>query len=96
MNRELHIIVAIHVTDRIQHAGQLQQVLSEYGCYIKTRIGLHEANENYCSTNGVIILELLGIEEKANSLVADVQKIVGLEVQKIVFDHASDNMPSPK
>ena len=92
MNRELHIIVAIHVTNRIEHAGELQKVLSEYGCYIKTRLGLHEANESYCSTNGVIILELLSNAEMANNLVADVEKIVGLEVQKIVFDHASENM----
>ena len=94
--KELHIIVAIHVTNRIENAGELQKVLSEYGCYIKTRIGLHEANENYCSTNGVIILELLGNLEKANELLTDVAKIDGLEAQKIVFDHESENMTSPK
>ncbi|MBN2528441.1 MAG: hypothetical protein JXR76_18780 [Deltaproteobacteria bacterium] len=95
MNRELHIIVAIHITDRIRHAGELQQILSQYGCYIKTRLGLHEASDSYCSTNGIIILEMLGNESKADSMVAEIENIVGVEVQKIVFDHESDNMSSP-
>ena len=96
MSRELHIIVAIHITDRIQHAGALQKVFSDYGCYIKTRLGLHEASEDYCSANGIIILEMLGNEPKADSMVKEIEKIKGVEVQKIVFDHESENLTSFK
>lgn len=41
-----HTIIGIHVTDRVQHAGEVQQTLTKHGCQIKTRIGLHEISED--------------------------------------------------
>ena len=38
-----HIILGIHVTDRLKNAVDVQKVFTEYGCNIKTRIGLHDA-----------------------------------------------------
>jgi aspartate ammonia-lyase len=43
-----YIILGIHVTGREEHAAEAQKVLTEYGCNIKTRLGLHEVNENLC------------------------------------------------
>ena len=83
-----HIIVAIHVTERMKNAGVLQQSLSEYGCYIKTRLGLHEASEDYCSANGIIILELIDNAEKAKELTAKLDAVEGLTTRTIVFDHS--------
>ncbi len=94
MNNDLHIIMAVHVTDRVEKAGEVQKALSEYGCYIKTRIGLHDASENYCSTNGIILLEMLNDEKKATELEQSLSTVHGVEVRKIVFDHKSNNMIS--
>jgi len=33
-----HIILGVHITDRIKHVSSVQQALTEYGCYIKTRL----------------------------------------------------------
>ena len=41
-----HIILGIHISDRLKNAVDVQKVFTEYGCNIKTRIGLHDANEN--------------------------------------------------
>lgn len=90
--QEKHIIILIHITDRVKNAKMLQEVFTEYGCYIKTRLGLHEASETFCSTNGLIILELLGNEQKAEELENKVNNIEGLEAKKVVFDHKSKNM----
>lgn len=90
--KEKHIIVAVHITDRIKHVGPLQETFTKYGCLIKTRIGLHEASENFCSPNGIIILELLGNEEKAKEMEADLNKIEGIEIKSIIFDHQAENM----
>ena len=92
MQKERHIILAIHVTDRIHSVKNLQNLFTEYGCFIKTRIGLHETSENYCSTNGLIILELLGDLDKANEFEAKLTAIEGIEAQKTVFEHDADNM----
>ena len=37
-----------------------QKILTECGCYIKTRLGLHEVNENLCAPGGLILLEVYG------------------------------------
>jgi len=51
------IILGIHVTNRTEEVPRLQSVLSEYGCYIRTRLGLHEVTEGACSPGGILILE---------------------------------------
>ena len=85
---ETHIILGIHVTDRVSKAGSVQQVLTEYGCNIKTRIGLHEAAKDACSSSGVIILEVFGDEAKADEMSGKLSAIDGVEVKKMVFEHA--------
>lgn len=82
-----HIIAAIHVTDRVQQAGKVQEVLTCYGTYIKTRLGLHEATGNTVSPNGLILLELVGSSTDAENLLADLNRIEGVEAQSIVFGH---------
>lgn len=56
-------ILGIKIEDRMKEAGEVQKLLSRYGCSIKTRLGLHEVAGDYCSTSGLIILELAGPAE---------------------------------
>ncbi len=82
-----HIIIAVHVTGRIEKVPKVQEVFSEYGCYIRTRLGLHDATPEFCSPNGLILIELLDNEEKRASFVQALSKIDGIEVQEMIFDH---------
>ena len=41
-----HRIVGIHVTDRAQAAGRVQEILSKYGKNIRTRLGLHDVHDD--------------------------------------------------
>ena len=82
-----HIIVAIHVTDRVKQAGMVQAILTKYGGNIKTRIGLHEPTSHGVSPNGVIILEVVGSQKLAFGLIAELDKITGVEANSIVFEH---------
>jgi len=61
---------------------KLQEVLTKNGCIIRTRLGLHEADEKKCSECGVIILETLGTAAETASLVAGIKKIKGVNVTK--------------
>jgi len=78
-------IIGIMVTNRVTNATQLQKVFTDLGCYIKTRLGLHEVNENICSPNGLIILELFGGDEAYAEVEKRLKEIEGLQVQKMVF-----------
>jgi hypothetical protein len=82
-----HIILGIHINDRVREVQFVQQAFTEYGCYIKTRIGLHHVDENFCSPRGLILLEMYGDESKSGELVERLSKIEGVEVQKMVFSH---------
>ena len=82
-----HIILGVHITDRVTHAGQVQQTLTEYGVNIKTRLGLHEIAGNQASPNGLILLEMAGNESRCLEVATRLAAIKGVEVQKMVFDH---------
>ncbi len=38
-------IIGISVNNRAAESQQLQEILTKYGCYIKTRIGLHDMGQ---------------------------------------------------
>jgi len=82
-----HIILGIHVTDRLQEARDVQAVFTEFGCNIKTRIGLHDVDESYCSPSGVVLIEFFGDEAQADAMAAKLNAVEGVHVQKMVFDH---------
>ena len=82
-----HMIVAIHVTDRVKQAGMVQAVLTRYGGQIKTRIGLHEPTPRGTSPNGIILLELVGPQDLARTVIAALSKVGGVEAKSIVFEH---------
>jgi hypothetical protein len=82
-----HLILGVHVTDRIKKASEIQRLFSEYGCQIKTRIGLHEVDNNACSPNGLILLELFGDEAVCRTLETKLAAIEGVDVQSMLFTH---------
>lgn len=82
-----HFILGVHLTNRVKHASQLQGVLTEFGCNIKTRIGLHDVSDGDCSPNGLLLLEIVGEETLCDAMAERLAAIEGVEVQQMVFDH---------
>jgi hypothetical protein len=82
-----HIILGIHVSDRLKNAVDVQKVFTEYGCNIKTRIGLHDVDERSCSPSGVVLIEFFGSEDEATAMVARLDAVEGVGVQQMVFRH---------
>jgi len=82
-----HIVLGVHITDRLKNAPAVQALLTEYGCHIKTRLGLHETDGDPCSPNGLLLLELVGAEKRCDELMTRLAAIEGIEVQRMVFEH---------
>ena len=82
MKKTTRTILGVHVAQRTKHTAKVQQILSDYGCSIRTRVGLHEAAENVCSPNGLILLEVVN---QASALAAALAKVPGVTVKKMVF-----------
>lgn len=53
-------IMVILQKNRSNTASKVQDVLTKYGCYIRVRLGLHEAGIDTCSDTGMILLQLCG------------------------------------
>jgi hypothetical protein len=80
------IIMGIQLEQRIEAVKEVQALLSEYGCYIRTRLGVHEASEDSCSEKGLILLEFVtGKQEMAVELEQKLRKISRVKVNKMEF-----------
>jgi hypothetical protein len=79
-------VLGILVTNRVENVKEVQNTLTQYGCNIKTRLGLHEVNEKLCSTTGLLILELTGDEKLCLDLEKQLRSVKGIQVQKMLFD----------
>ncbi len=82
-----HVILGVHITDRVKSAADVQKVFTRFGCNIKTRIGLHHVDDKVCSPNGLILLEVFGGEGVAGEMAAALRQVEGVQVQTMVFDH---------
>jgi hypothetical protein len=83
-NKEIWIL-GIRISDRVKNVGLVQPILTKFGCTIRTRLGLHDVTEDFCSPNGMILLELTGDQKEYTKLENELLKIDGLEVKKMVF-----------
>ena len=52
-------IMGIMLENRSDEAVKFQQILTEHGCDIRTRIGLHPIGEYNCINSGIILLEVI-------------------------------------
>ncbi len=84
---ENHHIIGIHLNDRTNQAPDVQQLLTQYGCNIKTRLGLHHVDERFCSPSGVILLEMFGDESTCRELALKLRQLGGVEIQEMEFTH---------
>ena len=87
MTKEDHTIIGIHVHDRVHQVPDIQKIFTDYGCNIRTRLGMHEVNAGNCSIAGLIILETIGSEEQIIGLINALNRMDGIEVQKMTFGH---------
>lgn len=82
-------ILVILVGKRKEQAVLVQQILTGWGCIIKTRLGIHDGVEDNCSNEGLLILELAGTDDQIQELTRKVSvlpgvsaKLVNLEVKE--------------
>ena len=78
-------ILGVHLSDRSGEAEKVQAVLTKFGCSIRTRLGLHQVQDEFCSKAGLILLELTGDTNEFMKLENALLEIEGLEVKKMIF-----------
>ena len=80
MNKSL-LIILMH--SRRASAVKVQKVLTDYGCMIKTRLGIHDGVLDKCSDTGLIILELVGAKAKKSALNKALKPLAGVKTKLV-------------
>lgn len=82
-----YVIMTILVNHRKQDAQSVQHLLTEYGCNIKMRLGLHETKDT-CADEGLILLQLEGDDKDILALNDKLNALDGVKAKRITI--ASD------
>jgi ribose 5-phosphate isomerase len=76
-------LVLIMVANRKEAAVKVQQVLTGWGCMIKTRLGIHDGVLEQCTETGLLILEVVGEEEKKAEMERKLNVIPGVVAKRV-------------
>ena len=79
------LILGVHLTNRMNEAPRVQQLLTDYGCHIRTRLGLHNVDESFCDSKGLLLLEMFGDDARCQELATKLAAIEGVEVKQMEF-----------
>ena len=76
-------IMAIRVEQRECTAVEVQKTLTEYGCSICARLGLHNQESDKCSPQGLLILQLCSNQEISKELENKLNSIDGVKAKLV-------------
>lgn len=78
-----YYVIGIRMDNRTANAVNFQEALTKNGCKIKTRLGLHEASDEFCSNDGLIILQPCGEKKEIKKLLEDLNELDGITAKLI-------------
>lgn len=76
-----HLVVGIHVKQRLETVPKLQEVLSKYGGMINARLGLRHDSERH----GLIILDIRDHSKERQHLIHELKALEDVDVQTMHF-----------
>lgn len=78
-------VLLILIDKRKDAAVNVQKILTEWGCLIKTRLGIHDGILDDCSNHGLIILELVGEKTKQQEMTRKLELLKGVKTQLVTL-----------
>lgn len=78
-----YYLIGIRMDNRGDNAVKFQAALTKNGCKIRARLGLHEASENACANDGLIVLQPCGEKKEVEQLVNDLNALAGITAKLI-------------
>jgi hypothetical protein len=79
-----HTIFGVHISKRVENAPAVQAVLTKYGCNIRTRLGIHDADSTSCSPSGLVLIDAFGPE--IEGFYGELKALKGVGLQRMDFD----------
>ncbi len=79
-------VLLILVQHRRETAEMVQKILTGWGCFIKTRLGIHDGVLENCSDSGLIFLELTGRFEEHEEITRKLNLLKGVDARLVKLD----------
>lgn len=79
-------VALIYMRSRQETAVTVQKILSSWGCFIKTRLGIHDGVLDNCTETGLVFLELVGDKEKHEELVRKLNLVNGVNAKLVELE----------
>ncbi len=76
----------IYMRTRKDTAEKVQKIFTAWGCYIKTRLGIHDGVLDNCTETGLVFIDLVGKEEKHEELTRKLNLINGVNAQLVKLE----------
>ena len=78
-------LVIIKNENREESATKMQQMLTNFGCYIKVRLGLHDVPADVCSPSGLLVLEVVAEEAQIQEFVDQLNALPDVKAQMVII-----------
>jgi hypothetical protein len=78
-----HTVFGVHINQRVESVPAVQALLTKYGCNIRTRLGIHDADSSSCSPSGLLLVDVFGAETE--DFYRELQGLKGVDVQRMDF-----------
>jgi len=79
------VIMGIVQENRTETAVKVQDILTKYGCYIRVRLGLHDAAMETCTNSGIILLQLCGENLPLQEMEAELKAVPNVKVKHMTL-----------
>lgn len=79
-------VLLVLIGNRKEEAVKVQQILTAWGCLIKTRLGIHDGVLENCSDEGLLILELYGKKEDKEELTRKISVLPGVSSKLVELE----------
>jgi hypothetical protein len=79
-------VLLVSLNDRKQTAVTFQKILTDWGCMVKTRLGIHDGVLNKCSNSGLVILDIVGQKKKLTEMTRKLNLVKGIKAKLVTLN----------
>jgi hypothetical protein len=76
-------VLLIYLNTEKETTEKVQKILNDLGCYIKTRLGIHDAVVDNSSDTGLVFIELVGDKDKHEESVKKLNLVSGVDAKLV-------------
>jgi hypothetical protein len=76
----------IYMSTRKETAEKVQKILTAWGCFIRTRLGIHDGVLDSCTETGLVFIDLVGDPEKHDELTRKLNLVNGVHAELVKLE----------